>query len=93
MRICRFDENRLGLAEDDYIFDVTEALEVLPNYRWPVPHGDALISNLPRIIERIQALRPTAAKHSAAEVRFLSPIANPSKIIALVRPTPYNQNA
>jgi 2,4-diketo-3-deoxy-L-fuconate hydrolase len=82
MRICRFDENRLGVVEGDYVFDVTKALEVLPTYRWPLPQGDALIAHLPNIVEQARALRASATKRPLADVRLLSPVANPSKIIA-----------
>jgi 2-keto-4-pentenoate hydratase/2-oxohepta-3-ene-1,7-dioic acid hydratase in catechol pathway len=82
MRICRFDENRLGVVEGDDVFDVTQALEILPAYRWPLPQGDALIAHLPGIVERARALRPNAAKRAVADVRLLSPVANPTKIIA-----------
>jgi 2-keto-4-pentenoate hydratase/2-oxohepta-3-ene-1,7-dioic acid hydratase in catechol pathway len=82
MRICRFDANRLGAVENGDILDVTLALEVLPNYRWPLPHGDALVAHLPRVLDRIRSLRPVAARVALADVQLLSPVANPSKIIA-----------
>jgi 2-keto-4-pentenoate hydratase/2-oxohepta-3-ene-1,7-dioic acid hydratase in catechol pathway len=82
MRICRFDKNRLGVVEGEKLFDVTEALDILPNYRWPLPHGDALILHLSPLLDRILALRPTAAMLAVADVQLLSPVANPSKIIA-----------
>ena len=29
MHLCRFENNRLGLVEDDQVFDVSEALKLL----------------------------------------------------------------
>ena len=40
MRICRYDDDRVGLVRGDDIFDATAALDQLPPLRWPVPAGD-----------------------------------------------------
>jgi 2,4-didehydro-3-deoxy-L-rhamnonate hydrolase len=82
MRICRFAENRLGLVEDDTVFDVTAALDVLPDCRWPLPQGDLLVAQLPRVLERVRSVQLGATKLPLADVALLSPVANPSKIIA-----------
>ena len=81
MKICRFDDNKLGLVENGRVFDVTSALDLLPDLRWPLPLGDVLIGNLEIIRKEISRLRPGAAAVPLADVRLLSPIANPSKII------------
>ena len=52
MRICRFDEDRLGLVEGEEVLDVTPALQAIPAACWPRPHGDALIANLDAVLER-----------------------------------------
>lgn len=80
MKICRFDDNRLGLVEGDDVIDVTAATDVLPILRWPYPIGDQLISNLDRVRERISALRG-GPRRPVSDVRMLSPIANPGKIL------------
>lgn len=49
MHLCRFDNDRLGLVEDDRIFDVSEALSCVPAPAWPYPPGDPLIIHLERI--------------------------------------------
>jgi 2-keto-4-pentenoate hydratase/2-oxohepta-3-ene-1,7-dioic acid hydratase in catechol pathway len=82
MRLCRFDTNRLGLVAGDEIAEVSAALDVLPNLAWPVPHGDLLIAHLDAVKARAQALLADAPRRRIAEVRFDSPVANPSKIIA-----------
>jgi 2-keto-4-pentenoate hydratase/2-oxohepta-3-ene-1,7-dioic acid hydratase in catechol pathway len=79
MIFCRFGEGRLGLVEGAYVRDVTSALDVLPAYRYPLPSHDVLIANLDRVIAAIPVQSP---RLPLADVRLLSPVANPGKIIA-----------
>ena len=81
-RICRFNENRLGLVEGDLVFDVTAALDVIPVQRWPMQFQDPLIANLIAVTERALSLKPTSASFRATDVKFLSPVAMPPKVIA-----------
>jgi 2,4-diketo-3-deoxy-L-fuconate hydrolase len=82
MKICRFDDNRLGLVEGDLVRDVTAALEVMPRHGYPLPTFDPLIASLDQVRERIVALAPHAATRPLKEVKLLSPVANPGKIVA-----------
>jgi 2-keto-4-pentenoate hydratase/2-oxohepta-3-ene-1,7-dioic acid hydratase in catechol pathway len=81
MKICRFDDDRLGVVKGDEVLDVTPALEVIPAQRWPIAPGDPLIAHLDRVVERIRALEGGAARRKVAEVRLRSPVANPTKIV------------
>jgi len=81
MKICRFDENRLGLVEGADVLDVTEALDLLPAVRFPIPPSDLLIANLDRVCIRIGQLADKALRRKLASVRLLSPVANPPRII------------
>jgi 2,4-diketo-3-deoxy-L-fuconate hydrolase len=81
VKICRFDDNRLGLVEGQSVKDVTAALDLLPSVRWPLPLGDLLIAHLGAIRDRATELAATAPLRPLSEVRLLSPVANPSKII------------
>jgi 2-keto-4-pentenoate hydratase/2-oxohepta-3-ene-1,7-dioic acid hydratase in catechol pathway len=81
MKICRFDDNRLGLIEGDQVLDVTAALDVIPPQRWPIALGDPLVANLDRVIERMRALAGSAARRPLAAVKLKSPVANPTKIV------------
>ncbi len=81
MKICRFDDNRLGLVEGGEVLDVSGALEVLPALRYPVPPGDLLIVHLDEVAARARALAAKAPRKPLAAVRLLSPVANPPKII------------
>ena len=56
MKLCRFNDNRLGLVEGDLLLDVTSALDALPAYRYPLPETDQLIANLNAMLGRIQQL-------------------------------------
>jgi 2,4-diketo-3-deoxy-L-fuconate hydrolase len=82
MRICRFDNNRLGLVRGDKVIDVTPALDLLPPFRWPLPYGDMLMANLDAIVPRAAELAVSAPTVSLSDVTLLSPVANASKIIA-----------
>ncbi len=81
MRLCQFDENRLGLVERETVRDVTAVLDSLPSRRYPFPQGDALISALPWLREGITAAAPSASMKRLSEVQLLSPVANPSKVM------------
>jgi 2-keto-4-pentenoate hydratase/2-oxohepta-3-ene-1,7-dioic acid hydratase in catechol pathway len=82
MQLCRFDDERVGVVDGDAIRDVTVVRELLPSLRWPVPPGDQLIAYLPRIEDQIRAAADRAATIRLADAKLLSPIANPSRIIA-----------
>ena len=47
MKICRFDDQRVGVVEGDDVIDVTEATKVLPPLSWPLPCYDVFVANWP----------------------------------------------
>jgi 2-keto-4-pentenoate hydratase/2-oxohepta-3-ene-1,7-dioic acid hydratase in catechol pathway len=81
VRLCQFDNNRLGLVENGLVRDVTSVLDELPRERYPFALGDAFIAALPTLRERIPAAAARAVAVPLSSVRLLSPVANPSKII------------
>ncbi len=81
MRLCRFNDDRLGVVEGETIGDVSDALAVLPKLGWPAPLGDQLIANLPRLRAEIERLAPKARRIALQDAVLRSPVANPSKII------------
>ena len=81
MKICRFDNDRLGLVEGGEVLDVSEALAAIPAQNWPYRHGDALIANLPAVLERAKNLATRATRRKLSAVQLLPPVANPSKIV------------
>ncbi len=87
MRICWFDDHRLGLVDGGVVRDVTGALSVLPAAQYPQREkGDLLIANLPAVRPYIEKIAAAAPARPIGEVKLLSPVANPSKIIG----TPVN---
>jgi len=82
MRLCRFDEGRLGVVDGGLIRDVTAAIEVLPTFRYPFPPYDVLVASLPKVVARAKLVMEDAPTVPVDGVRLLSPIANPGKIIA-----------
>ena len=90
MRICRFDSDRVGIVRDDKVYDVTEVTSLLPNLRWPVPRGDQFISNLGKLRPEMEKLAAKARPIPLSDVKLLSPIANPGKIIGA--PINYNDH-
>ena len=81
MRLCRTGETKLGLVDGSGMKDVTEALDVLPAYRYPLPIGDPLISNLEKVRARVTKVAGNATAVGLEGLQFLSPVANPSKVI------------
>ena len=82
MRLCRFNEGRLGVVEGDGILDVTAVLEVLPPHRYPLPGYDVLVANLVLLRAQIETIRDRAPVVPLAGAKLLSPVANPGKIVA-----------
>jgi 2-keto-4-pentenoate hydratase/2-oxohepta-3-ene-1,7-dioic acid hydratase in catechol pathway len=90
VRLCQFDDHRLGLVENGAVRDVTVVLDELPRQRYPFALGDALVASLPKLRERILDLARGAAAVPVGNVRLLSPVANASKIIGA--PVNYQQH-
>jgi len=91
MRICWFNDNRLGLVEGDRVRDASTALQGLPKPAYPFPpKGDPLIANLDSLKPLIRAAAEGGASFPVNEVRFLSPVAAPTKIIGT--PTNYRDH-
>jgi 2-keto-4-pentenoate hydratase/2-oxohepta-3-ene-1,7-dioic acid hydratase in catechol pathway len=86
MRICRYNDNRIGVVRGVNVHDVSAIVDELPAVRYPLPIGDPLIANLERLRPKMEKLADQAKPVPASSVRFLSPVANPSKIIG----TPVN---
>jgi 2,4-diketo-3-deoxy-L-fuconate hydrolase len=85
MKICRFNDDRVGVVENDEVIDVTAVTRELPVFHWPLPHGDALIERLDALLPTIRKLTKRGERHPLSAVRLLSPVANPGKIIGIGR--------
>ena len=82
MRLCRFDRDRLGLVDGDAVRDVTAALDALPCVTYPLPRHDLLIAHLPEVLSRSRTMASDAPVARLSDVRLLSPVANPGKLVA-----------
>ena len=82
MQLCRFDNDRLGLVEDDAVRGVTAALDILPRHGYPLPRHDPLVANLAALRPQIESVAAGAPRRPLAGLMLLSPIANPGKILA-----------
>jgi 2,4-diketo-3-deoxy-L-fuconate hydrolase len=82
MKLCRFDQNRLGVVDGEQIADVSAALDVIPSARYPLPRADLLVLHLDAVRAAVRRLLPTAPRLPLEAVRLLSPVANPPRIIA-----------
>ncbi len=82
MRICRFNEGRLGLVEGDTVYDVSAVIAKLPKLQWPVAPGDQLIEHLEELKPALAAAKAGAATFALKDVKLLSPVANAAKVIA-----------
>jgi len=82
MQLCRFNDNRLGLVVEDHVLDVTDTLDSLPQYRYPLPRVDPFIARLDELTPLIEASARNATALPLADIRILSPVASPGKIVA-----------
>jgi 2-keto-4-pentenoate hydratase/2-oxohepta-3-ene-1,7-dioic acid hydratase in catechol pathway len=82
MKLCRFDEDRLGLVQGEQVLDVTAALDVLPACRYPLPRQDLMVTHLDAVQRRVKEVAGSARALPLAGVKLLAPIANPGKVVA-----------
>jgi 2-keto-4-pentenoate hydratase/2-oxohepta-3-ene-1,7-dioic acid hydratase in catechol pathway len=85
MRICRFDNDRLGVVDGEEIIDVSSALEALEPVRWPFPPGDPLISGWDAVRPLIEERIAGGVRVPLSGARLKSPVANPGKIVGIAR--------
>ena len=87
MRICRFDDDRLGVIKGDMVHDVSAAQdEIRKGARYDM-RGDAVIAALPAWRERLEKMAGSAPGKPLAQAKLLPPVARPSKLMAA--PTNY----
>jgi 2,4-diketo-3-deoxy-L-fuconate hydrolase len=90
MKLCRFDEDRLGVVIGDQVHDVSEAqAQIRAAARYDMK-GDAVIAALPAWRKRIEDMAAKAPGKPLRQVRLLSPVARPSK--AMAAPTNYGKH-
>lgn len=90
MKLCRFDEDRLGVVIGDQVHDVTEAQSQIRAAARYDMKGDAVIAALPTWRKRIEDMAAKAPAKPLSQVRLISPVARPSK--AMAAPTNYGKH-
>ncbi len=83
MKICRFDDGRLGVVQNHEVIDVTRVLDALPARHWPFPMHDEFIAHFATLRPAIEAAAASGKRHPVKSVKLLSPVANPNKIIGI----------
>jgi 2-keto-4-pentenoate hydratase/2-oxohepta-3-ene-1,7-dioic acid hydratase in catechol pathway len=82
MRLCRYDDERIGLVHEDGIHDVTSVVSDLGTFRYPLPKHDPLIASLHSLKPRMEEAAKRSKPVPVAKAKLLAPVANPGKIIA-----------
>ncbi|MFL6572549.1 MAG: FAA hydrolase family protein, partial [Burkholderiales bacterium] len=82
MKICRFDDQRIGLVQDNALRDVTAVVAELGSFAYPLPRYDPFIANLQSLKPKLEAAARKANAIPLDQARLLAPVANPGKIIA-----------
>lgn len=80
MKLCWFNDRRLGLVQGDEIEDITSILSQLPPSD-PFSMSDYLIENLDEVKSGIVKLKTNEARIPLKSAKLLSPVLRPSKII------------
>jgi 2-keto-4-pentenoate hydratase/2-oxohepta-3-ene-1,7-dioic acid hydratase in catechol pathway len=90
MKICRYDDDRLGVVIGDMVHDVTAAQTEIRAAAPYAMKGDALIAALPAWRERLAALAAKSPGVPLARVKLLAPVLRPTKTMAA--PTNYRDH-
>ncbi len=90
MKICRFDDDRLGVVIGDNVHDVTAAQTEIRAAAPYTMQGDAVIAALPSWRGRLEKMAAAAPGKPLAQVNLLSPVARPSKVLGA--PTNYRKH-
>jgi len=80
MKLCRYDDDRMGVVRGNLVHDVTEAQTEIRKTMPFAMKGDAIIAALPQWRERIERMADKAAGKPLASVKLLPPVARPTKL-------------
>jgi len=90
MRICRFDQDRLGVIIGDKVHDVSAAQDEIRKSAPYDMRGDAVIAALPQWRGRLEQMAAAVSGKPLSQVKLLPPVARPSKVMAA--PTNYRKH-
>jgi 2-keto-4-pentenoate hydratase/2-oxohepta-3-ene-1,7-dioic acid hydratase in catechol pathway len=80
MKLCRYDDDRLGVVRGDLVHDISEAQTEIRNAAPYAMLGDAVVAALPAWRERFERLADRAPGKPIAQVKLLAPVARPTKL-------------
>jgi 2,4-diketo-3-deoxy-L-fuconate hydrolase len=80
MKLCRYDDDRLGVVRGDLVHDVTAAQTEIRKSAPYDMQGDAVVAALPHWRERLEKLADQSPGKPIAQVKLLAPVARPSKL-------------
>jgi len=90
MKLCRYDEDKLGVVKGDMVHDVTAAQDEIRKAARYDMKGDAVVAALPQWRSRLEEMAAKAPGKPLSSVKLLSPVARPSK--AMAAPTNYQKH-
>jgi len=80
MNFCRYNDGRYGLVTNGYVYDITGLVAALAPQR--PERGDAFVIALPAIVRELTLRPPESPACRAEDAVFLSPVLNPTKLVA-----------
>jgi 2,4-diketo-3-deoxy-L-fuconate hydrolase len=80
MKLCRYDDDRMGVVRGDLVHDVTEAQTEIRKSAPYAMKGDAVVAALPQWRERLERLADKAPGKPIGDVKLLPPVARPTKL-------------
>ena len=82
MKLCRYDNDRLGVVVGSMVHDISAAQQQIRSAAPYTMKGDAVIAALPAWRSRLEEMATNAAGVPLAQVNLLAPVARPSKVMA-----------
>lgn len=81
MKLCLFNDHRIGVAVGEEVVDVTEAFAAISRPTWPYPQSDWVIAHFDEVREKVEKLSGAGVRVPLSGVTLRAPVANPGKII------------
>lgn len=81
MKLCIFNDERIGVVRAQAVFDVTAIQDRFPATRYGVRQGDVLIAALPSLRPAMEELAAKSPAIPLAEVKLRAPIGHPGKLL------------
>jgi 2-keto-4-pentenoate hydratase/2-oxohepta-3-ene-1,7-dioic acid hydratase in catechol pathway len=82
MRLCRYNDDRLGVVVGNMVYDVTLAQEEIRAAAPYTIRGDAVIAALPQWRTRLEDMATKTPGIPLASLKLLAPVARPTKLVA-----------